>query len=342
MSIKAVNWALNDVKCSPDYKVILLAMAERADDHGVCFPSQADLQLKTCIPLRSLKRKMSHLKDLTVFTVITKQVQTNLRRNSYRLRLEECFNLLDALTVEPENNGAKLAPSSEAAETSNSAKLAPLNSANLAPSSEQWCHSSGTHNGATQVAHEPPSNHQLKPISNNTGDAGLFSVQSNTRPMVKMTASWKPSAAVLELLAKTRGVPMTLCEDAVAEFTLYHLGSIKPPGAHDTAFLRQCLRTWDKLKATNPAECLPQGWEPDQETIRRLLVEGLSVDFVWQQATSFSIYWRERNEPRYAWNSLFYENALRMWNQRSTSTELSVGQTPLMERMTDRSWATGG
>ncbi|MDP2141315.1 MAG: DnaT-like ssDNA-binding domain-containing protein [Gammaproteobacteria bacterium] len=349
MSIKAVNWALNNVKCSPDYKVILLAMAERADDHGICFPSQADLQQKTCIPLRSLKRKMSALKDLNVFSVITKQVQTNLRRNSYRLRLEESFDLLEARTVVSENNGAKLAPSLDSPEAQDGATVAPLNSANLAPSSEQWCHSSGTHNGATQVAHEPPSNHQLKPISSNTYDADVFSSQVPNRAMVKMTKDWKPSEQVLELITNTRGVPRTFCEDAIPEFTLYHRGAVKSAGAHDAAFLRQCVKTWDLYKSSTPASRMPEGWEPDQETIQRLRVGGVAVDFIWDQATRFAMYWRERNEPRHAWNAMFFENTLRMWNQRPAeiSTPNERGVAGALHRLTDRSWAepatgTGG
>lgn len=345
MSIKAVNWALNSVRCTPDLKVILIAMGERADDHGQCWPSQADISEKSCIPLRTLKRKMATLKDAGVFDVSTRQVKANLRKNTYRLHLESEFDLLSG----SKNNGAKmtplnsakLAPSLEKEETNNGANLAPLNSANLTPSSEQWCHPDDTINGATHVAHEPPLNHQS--ISNNNTTATehpVFQVP-NRRTKIAMCREWQPSPHVFENLETTRGMPRTFPEDAVPEFIMYWMGTSFRQGEYDSKFFNHCLHQWEKFlthEKTAP-KVIASDWEPDSETIRKLMVERVDMDFVWESSNSFRMYWRERGEARHAWNTMFYDNCLRMWRNRPKANDES--QLSTFERLTDRSWADG-
>ena len=335
MSIKAVNWALNSVRCTPDLKVILIAMGERADDHGQCWPSQADLAEKSCIPLRTLKRKMAALKESGVFDVVTKQIKTNLRKNTYRLHLESEFDLLGG----EKKDSAKLAPSLSKEEVNNGAKLAPLNSANLAPSEEQWCHSYGTHNGATQVAHEPPSNHQSSSNNNtDTAELPVFKPQ-RTRNKIPMSHDWQPSSHVFENLETTRGMPRSFPEDAVPEFILFWMGTEFRQGEYDSKFLKHCIYRWEKHKTDmqNSAKAIESDWEPDRDTIQKLFAERVDTDFVWESSNSFRMYWRERGEARHGWNSMFYENCLRMWRNRPKASEES--QLSTFERLSDRSWA---
>lgn len=334
MSIKAVNWALNSVKCTPDLKVILLAMGERADDNGMCHPSQQDLANKTCIPLRSLKRKMAQLKDLDVITVMTKQVSKNLRRNQYRLHLEYSFDLLPVR----EKDGANLAPLSEEVESEDGATVTPLNSANLAPSSEQWCHSSGTYNGATQVAHKPSSNHQYSNSNNTTADAvsDVFTI-SDARKRFAMTSSWKPSAHVFEQLEQ-HGVSPDLAASWLPEFTIYHCETVDRQGAFDAKFLKNCLHRF-RTTQSEP-KTLPRDWYPAQQTIALLRGSGVDVNFICSAADSFALYWTERGEARHAWEAMFVAHCNSLWAKRQANSITTITDSEsLARKLTDRSWA---
>lgn len=54
MSLKAINWALR-VQCSPTQKLVLLVLANHANDEGYCFPSNDLLVKATCLSIRAVR-----------------------------------------------------------------------------------------------------------------------------------------------------------------------------------------------------------------------------------------------------------------------------------------------
>ncbi len=350
MSIKAVNWALNNVRCAPDLKIILIAMGERADDHGVCYPSQSELVDKCCIPLRTVKRKLGVLKDRGVISVITKQVKQNLRRNTYRLRLEQSFDLMELRAVGPENNGANLAPSSERPENHDGATLAPSIVPDWHHPEEQWCHSSGPINGATQVAHEPPLNHQVvgidvvtttgvpeeHPVFAITAPASELTGGFGTRVQVTMSDQWRPGDTVFERLKAIKGIDQDFAEDQLLGFVTYHAGTTKRQGAFESAFIKHVIYNFENRKSF--PTLLPLDWAPDQITIQRLRVQGVEVNFIWEQATEFSMYWQERGTAGYGWQSKFFTRCLGAWRNRKP---VPIDQSTVLDRLGDRSWSEG-
>lgn len=60
MSIAAMNWAWRQV-LAPTVKLVLMSMADAADDHGICWPSVPTLARKCCVSERSVRRIMGDL-----------------------------------------------------------------------------------------------------------------------------------------------------------------------------------------------------------------------------------------------------------------------------------------
>lgn len=357
MSIKAVNWALNDVQCQPDFKVILIAMGERADDNGLCFPTQSELAKKTCIPLRTLKRKVQHLVELDVITKVTKQVERNLRRNTYRLHLEQRFNMLVKHTVVSKQDSANLAPLIIQPESIDSATVAPLIVPERHQSNEQWCHPDGPINGATQVAYKPSVNHQYSNTSSlNTTEASVIDTKPvPSRQRITLTTEWQPSEHVFDKLSFARGITREFALQQLDGFVLYHNGSTDRQQAFDSRFHSHVLRNWEMLKTE--ARPIDKSWRPDDLTVRRLRQAGISEEYIDERAIEFVIYWLENGKADKGWNGKFYDRVILAWNravgesQAATAGALAVRQsvaqaTPqtmsrTIERITDRSWAEG-
>ena len=57
MSIRALNWAWS-LQLSPVHKVIVLALADSADDHGVCWPKICTLARKASVSERTVQRAL--------------------------------------------------------------------------------------------------------------------------------------------------------------------------------------------------------------------------------------------------------------------------------------------
>jgi hypothetical protein len=102
--------------------------------------------------------------------------------------------------------------------------------------------------------------------------------------------------------------------------------SIDSPPLEQTDCLRFCL---DTRQGTRPAaragraqpptggkSLIAPRWEPDPELLKQLALHGIPRDFVSAQLEEFVMYWSERGEPAFSWNSKFRSHAIRRWRER--------------------------
>lgn len=87
MSIRASNWAWGQA-LPPSQKVLLLALADQADDDGVCWPSMKTLARKICADVRTAQRNMRELQDANLVSVeARRRPDGDATSNLYRLAL---------------------------------------------------------------------------------------------------------------------------------------------------------------------------------------------------------------------------------------------------------------
>ena len=72
MSFEAVKWAWDqwdrdDITCPQ--KILLMALANHADEEGKCFPRQATLARKTSLKRQAANRNLGALEDLGLLEV---------------------------------------------------------------------------------------------------------------------------------------------------------------------------------------------------------------------------------------------------------------------------------
>lgn len=61
MSVQAIAWALSVSTGTPSAKCVLLALANYADEHGVCWPSQERIARETEQSIKSIQRRIADL-----------------------------------------------------------------------------------------------------------------------------------------------------------------------------------------------------------------------------------------------------------------------------------------
>ena len=65
MSIAAINWALNEVvDIRSTEKSILIALADRADENGECFPSYDDICRRSCATRNSVSTALKRFEEI--------------------------------------------------------------------------------------------------------------------------------------------------------------------------------------------------------------------------------------------------------------------------------------
>ena len=65
MSIAAINWALNEVvDIRSTEKAILIALADRANEHGECFPSYDDICRRSCATRNTVSCAIKRFEEL--------------------------------------------------------------------------------------------------------------------------------------------------------------------------------------------------------------------------------------------------------------------------------------
>lgn len=86
MSIKAINWAFEKSSAPDIHRVVLLAIADRADERGMAWPSIEDISRRSGRSPQAVSRSIRWLKDHGQFV----EVKTFIGRgysNTYRLHL---------------------------------------------------------------------------------------------------------------------------------------------------------------------------------------------------------------------------------------------------------------
>lgn len=81
MSIAAINWALNVVTdITATQKAILIALADRADEDGFCYPSYDDICRRSCASRKTLISTLKVLEELTLITRHRRYSQSTIYR----------------------------------------------------------------------------------------------------------------------------------------------------------------------------------------------------------------------------------------------------------------------
>lgn len=92
MSIKAMTWAWSLEKLPLKESMVLLALADQANDEGLCWPSQETLAKKSRGSVRSVKRAIKFLRDVGLVETSVRATPAGRKSNYYRVMIGAEFS----------------------------------------------------------------------------------------------------------------------------------------------------------------------------------------------------------------------------------------------------------
>lgn len=87
MSILAMTWAWGLSVLDPSQKIVLLSLADQANDEGYCWPSQQVIAERTSMGERTVRRHINSLSELGLLTVEVRSSTSGRRSNVYWLNV---------------------------------------------------------------------------------------------------------------------------------------------------------------------------------------------------------------------------------------------------------------
>lgn len=262
MSIKAMNWVWQDVRVEGGLKLILLAIADNADDNGVAWPSLQTIASKAEVSLSTAKRKVKQLETLGLMSVTRRTVGYNNSSNKYRLNVDQKFDLRAVAILEREQHdtgvrvtlvkgglgeqptGVNLNPVGEGSEFSH---VTPLTRVNLTPVSEVTSVTGDTSLGSPRVSYEPPITTNNTTTATGMADPFAFTSTKTSRKIERfaMHPEWLPSDQVFERL-RHRRIDTAFAKNLIDGFRMYWSErEAQHAGAWDSKFLGHVVHNWE-------------------------------------------------------------------------------------------------
>jgi hypothetical protein len=84
MSIDASRWAWTQ-QITPSQKIVLLSLADRADEEGYCYPSIKRLELDCSMTRRTIQRNLSELETLKLIERKSRFIESGQTSNDFFL-----------------------------------------------------------------------------------------------------------------------------------------------------------------------------------------------------------------------------------------------------------------
>lgn len=284
MSVRATNWAWSLEEVMGSEALVLLALADQANDEGFCWPAQQKLAPKARQSVSTLRRSLRSLEKMGLLTTITRSSTRGRRSNLYLLHIgaKPDLSMKSARPVALSEEAAQACQMLEEAEEASEAVFV----ANKAT-------------GQFDRLPQSVIDDRLQPV---TGDRLLYKEPplGTTRPYPTLPAAPAPDQAASAKVGSggktstqgtkgTRNVPAEGAGVPVGEVlprpgSRVQAGPVKGPktaeaglSEQERALLGACLPAWmaslDKRGAHKVAQALKErvdaGWQPSQ--IRGLL-----------------------------------------------------------------------
>ena len=172
-----------------------------------------------------------------------------------------------------------------------------------------------------------------------------------------MHREWQPSQDALEILVNA-GIPQDFVEDAIPEFVLYWRERGIRVSTWNTKFIEHIRRQWNKYNASfgqdDTPRAIPADWQPSPACFEILQLAEIDPDYARRKLPEFVLYWRDSQQVRSSWNTVFLQYIKQDWarrlqaplevksghgEHRSVAGESQYSVEEKLRQLTDRSWA---
>ena len=265
MSVKCSTWAWGLAISNSSRKLVLLALADRANDDGECWLGMASLEAKCSMPRRTVIRALADLEAAGLIGVERRAGHGSGRLpNVYRLDLtgelqkaKRQFGTPQSATTTP----PKCQPDTRQSANLTLGKVPNHDEAKCQPDTRQSAKFAGQ--SAMVAPNTLKASKELSGGGNKhlvkTRETGVLRESGVTRarknPSAPIPESWQPGAQAFAIL-ESNGIPKAFAETCIAEFVLYwtERGDARP--GWDASFVNSVKRDWTRRPIQAP---LPGG-----------------------------------------------------------------------------------
>jgi hypothetical protein len=220
--ILSACWRLSGM--SSTQKLVLISLADQANDDGVCWPSISRMSERTCLSDRAIRDAVKWLTESGVLSV------------------EHRYNSSNVYTISPCNfqpdseDSAPPAPSSPPAPSAGTPCAKRRYPLRQVPTNRQ-----GTVREPSVGSADAPAAPAGR-IETGQEYIARITKHEDARIPVTMTATWKPSESFADKLKMALVNPGKLTDELLAMFKIHHDGESKPQNKWESALVTWCKR----------------------------------------------------------------------------------------------------
>ncbi|MBU2708950.1 helix-turn-helix domain-containing protein [Zooshikella marina] len=257
MSIQAMTWAFSLQQLDPHKKIVLLSLADNANDEGYCWPSMDTIAKKSSMSKSTARR---HIKSLETLGLLTKKirVKTNGANGTNYFLLH-----VGAKPKEPEPGKEPLTPKTEQNE---GCQIEPPTTIGVPPSDtpitegvSKLCKGEGVRAVTPKPSIESPIT-TTTTSAREENDPALEIFNRGEPPPKKnpvakpMTDDWEPDWPLLEAKLIRAGIPKQFASEQRDEFVLYWVGEGKQHPSWDAKFFNHLRHQYRRCQAQQARE----------------------------------------------------------------------------------------
>ncbi|MDP5208592.1 DnaT-like ssDNA-binding domain-containing protein [Microbulbifer sp. 2205BS26-8] len=130
--------------------------------------------------------------------------------------------------------------------------------------------------------------------------------------------NWQPDAETLLRIGQL-GIPEHFVREQLPEFVTYWRERGESRHSFGALFLRQVKGKWETFRATAQRKrALPDSWQPNSDTLRKLADEGVPSTFVNRALQRFLDYHRSSGKQSISWDLEFNDWVMEDWEKQET------------------------
>jgi hypothetical protein len=225
---------------NPLRKLVLIKLADNANDEGECWPSHQHIADHCEVSSRSVRTHIKALEEANFLTIINRVKDNKKQSNIYKLHFEKAVvsTAADSALTKISTAGDSVGTAGDSVGTAGDS----------VPSTEgaayRTCHS-------FEPVNEPNNNNSAHPVlaKAKQADQTGFRKYQSTDVFEPMTITWQPSSVTFSHIASL-GIPPEFIEQQIKNFCVYWIAENRAPKSNtwDSAFLGNVQRNWVRFQ----------------------------------------------------------------------------------------------
>ncbi|MDE1464816.1 DnaT-like ssDNA-binding domain-containing protein [Spartinivicinus poritis] len=247
MSVQAIAWAFSLSNLEPNKKIVLLALADNANDQGYCWPAMDTIAEKTSLSRSTVKRHIKSLAELNLLTKFERASASGATTSNHFYLHVGCQINLDHSSEAEENEGDQNDPPSNNGGVQNEL---PENIGG-SPMNREGCTSDlgrgspVTPKPSLESSYTTTTN--TREVKNSEPDIFQKKYETRIKPQgTPMTENWEPDWKRVKASLIRAGITPDFANLKLDEFKLYWLGRGDLHPAWTARFIQHLIDQWPR------------------------------------------------------------------------------------------------